>query len=398
MARCIRLSVLGLLVIGMTASVFAADWPQWRGPDYDGISKETAWNPGALSESTKPVWTAEIGVGFSSVSVVGGKAVAMGNVNKDTDRVVCFDAKTGEVLWEHTYDEPLNPKYYEGGPGSTPTIADGKVYTLSKTARAFCLNLEDGKVVWERKFDYKEPEWGFAGSALIWNDLAIFNVGESGAAVNKDTGEPVWQSDNDQAGYATGVPVKMEGAETVVMFCKDSVVGLEPKTGKVLWSAPWDTKYGVNAADPIVQGNEVFIASGYNRGCSLLRVSDGETQTVWENKHMRSQMSGPVLIDGYLYGFDDNELACVDWKTGEKKWSERSTGKGSLSAQGDTLIVISEKGKLIAAKATPEKYEAISSAQVLSGRCWTMPILADGRIYTRNAKGEMVCVDVSQGK
>ena len=385
-------------VFGLSMQVIAAasDWPCWRGPDYNGISKETEWNPNALNESTLPLWTASIGTGFSAVSVADGKAVAMGNVKKDTDTVFCFDAVTGKLLWEHGYDEELNPRYYEGGPGSTPTIAEGKVYTLSKTGRAFCLNLEDGTVIWEKNFDYKPPEWGFAGSALIYDGLAIYNVGESGIAVNKDTGGYVWKSDNEQPGYATAVPVTMDERPVVVLFAKDSVIGIDPKAGTKYWEYRWKTKYDVNAADPVIQGDEVFVTSGYSHGCSLTKVTNNQPQTVWENKNMRCQMSGPVLIDGYLYGFDNKELVCLDWKTGETKWSERSTGQGSLSAQGDKLIVISEKGELIIAKATPDRFEKISSARVVKGKCWTMPVLANGRIYTRTSKGDMVCVDVSK--
>ncbi len=393
MKNSICMAILSLLILSQVGP--AADWPHWRGPAYDGVSRETLSSGQVLNDFTKPLWTASVGIGFSAVSVADGKALTMGNIDGKTDRVVCFDAASGRVLWEHTYPQDLGAKAHEGGTYATPTIADDKVYTLSKYGRAFCLDLNDGKVLWEKQFDYEAPEWGFAGSVLILDDLAIYDVGRAGAALNKETGEAVWQSGRDRSGYSTGVPATIGGTEQVVMFCKKNVLGFRPRTGEILWSLPWETKYDVNAADPIIAGDEVFIASGYNRGCSLIRVAGDKAQTVWENKNMRSQMSGPVLIDGYLYGFDDNALACVDWKTGEQKWSEKSTGKGSLSAAGDKLIVISEKGELIIAKATPEKYEKISSAKVLSGRCWTMPVLANGRIYVCNSRGDMVCVDVS---
>ena len=177
-------------------------------------------------------------------------------------------------------------------------------------------------------------------------------------------------------------------------------MGIEAKTGALLWSYPWKTKYDINAADPVISGDEVFITSGYKHGCALIDISGPKPALVWENENMRSQMSGPVLIDGYLYGFDDNQLVCMDWKTGEQKWTEKTPKKGSLSAAGDKLIVIGEKGKLFIVQATPQGYQEISSAQVLKHLCWTMPVLANGRIYVRDAKknvpNNLVCVNVQK--
>jgi outer membrane protein assembly factor BamB len=391
-----RMAIL-VLVACLSAPLLGADWPNWLGPNYDGISVETDWNPKAL-ESRGIVWSAEIGTGFSTVSVASGKAYTVGNVDKETDVVYCFDALTGKELWRHEYPEPLAPKYYEGGTSATPTLHDGKVYTLSKKGVAYCLNADTGKVVWEKSLDFKPPTWGFAGSVLVVDDLAIYNVGSAGIALNKMTGEMTWKSENDVSGYATPVPYKQDDKKGVCIFGKNTVMGIEAQTGEVLWSYPWETKYDVNAADPIISGDEIFIASGYDRGCALIDISGPEPTVVWENKNMRSQMSGPVLIDGYLYGFDDNQLVCVNWKTGEQVWAEKAPKKGSLSAAGDKLIVIGENGTLYIVKATPESYQPIASAEVLTGKCWTMPVLANGYIYVRDVKkdapGKLVCVDV----
>ncbi len=376
----------------------AADWPNWRGPNQDGISLEKDWDPLMVSDSTKPLWTAEVGIGFSIISVADGKAITMGNINKKTDVVTCLDANTGAVVWKFEYPERLEPKFYEGGPNASVTIAEGKVYTLSKTGKAFCLNLNDGKVIWQKQLDAKTPTWGFAGSPLLVGEKVIYNVFDSGLALNKNTGEIIWSSKNKESGYSTAVAVGSGEAVKIYLFGRDSLVCVQASDGKMLWSYPWKTKYDVNAADPIVVGNEIFITSGYNHGSALLRIEDSNVVKVWENKNMRTQMSGPVYIDGFLYGFDDAALACIDWKTGTTKWSERSPGRGSLMAADGKLIVISDKGKLMIVKATPEKFELISSAQVLDGRCWTMPTLANGKIYVRNADGKVVCIDVSMKK
>ena len=384
----------------MTASMMmAADWPHWRGPDYDGVSKETDWNPTALN-NLKIAWEAEIGTGFSAVSVADGKTYTVGNINKDTDVVYCFDAATGQKLWTYEYPEPLTPKNYEGGCNATPTVHDGSVYIFSKTGKAFCLNADTGKVIWKRKLPYEQPTWGFAGSPVIVDDLVIFNVGSAGVALKKADGVIAWESENDSAGYATPVPFERNGKKVVALFCKKSLKIVEVLTGNVTMSYDWETSWDVNAADPIVFGDEILIASGYGHGAALLKITDSGLQELWQNKNMRSKMSGPVLINGYLYGIDENQLACVEWKTGKRMWTEKAPGQGALCAAGDKLIVVGEKGKLFIVAASPQGYQELSSAQVLSRLCWTMPVFSNGHIYVRNAvkrgMDKLVCIDVRQ--
>ena len=392
-------TVIVLLMACVSTALFAADWPNWRGPAFNGISEETDWNPKAL-ESPEIVWKVELGTGFSAVSVANGKVYAMGNINKDTDVVYCFDALTGQEKWRHEYAEPLAPKHYDGGSNATPIVHDGKVYTLSKQGVAFCLNADTGDVIWEKALDFEPPTWGFSGSILIVGDLAIYNVGAAGLALNKTTGEIVWKSEKDVPGYATPVPYEQDGKACVCIFAKDTVKGIEPGTGNVLWTYPWATEHDVNAADPIIFDKKVFITSGYGHGCALVDISTAEPTLVWENENMRSQMSGPVLIDGYLYGMDDDQLACVNWKTGEQMWVEKAPKKGSVSAAGDKLIIIGERGKLFIVQATPKGYQELSSAQVLEHLCWAMPVLANGKIYVRDAKkntpNNLICIDVQK--
>jgi outer membrane protein assembly factor BamB len=386
-----------LLAVCVSTTSLAADWPHWRGPDYNGISTETDWDPKSLA-SPEIVWSAEVGTGFSAISVVNGKAYCAGNINKETDIIYCFDALTGQEKWRYEYAEPLAPKYYEGGCSASPTIHDGKVYTLSKKGAAYCLNADTGDMIWTQALDFKMPTWGFSGSALIIEDLAIYNVGAAGVALNKATGDIIWKSENDVAGYATPVPYQKNGKAYICLFAKNTVMGIEAKTGTVLWSYPWETKYDVNAADPIISGDKVFITSGYGHGAALIDIAGPKPKLVWENKNMRSQMSGPVLIDGFLYGIDDNQLACVDWKSGQQKWTEKTPKKGALCAAGDRLIIMGEKGALQVAAVTPDGYQQIASAQVLKGRCWTMPVLANGKIYVRNAQGHLVCVNAQNNQ
>ncbi len=375
-------------------SAAGADWPHWRGPDYDGISRETGFDASSLGSETKPVWEAEIGMGFSSVTVSDGRAYVTGNVGKKQDVVYCFDAETGREIWKHTYAEPLDPKYYEGGTSASCTVHEGKVYTISKQGKIFCLDAKSGAVIWEKAATPKPPTWGFAGSGVIQGDLVIFNVGSAGLALNKNDGSVVWENGDGPSGYASAVPYVRDGRNCIALFGQQDVFGLEAATGKELWKSAWRTQHDVNASDPIIHGDYVFVTSGYNRGCGLIKLEGTTARQVWENKKMRSQLSGPVLIGGHLYGIDENQLVCMDFLSGEAKWTERSIGKGSLMAAGNTLIVLSDKGTLYFAEASPEGFKPISSAQILKGKCWTMPVLANGRIYARNAAGNLVCIDV----
>ncbi|MEI6676218.1 MAG: PQQ-binding-like beta-propeller repeat protein [Verrucomicrobiota bacterium] len=389
-SRSVTLSTTLFLTASLAA---AAEWPNWRGPNHDGISKETAWEPAAVS-ARKVAWEAEVGAGYSAVAVTKGKVYTAGNFNKVTDAVVCLDAASGKQVWRHEYPEPLAPKYYSGGCSGTPTVHGGKVYFASKSGKVICLNADTGKVIWNKELERKAPTWGFSSSALIQGQAVIFNAGRCGMAYDKDTGAPLWNSADDTCGYATPVPFEHNGKPGLALFAKNSITAVAPADGKVLWSYPWQTEHDANIADPLVSGSQVLITSGYGRGASMVDFSGAEPKKVWENKLMRTHMSAPVLIDGFLFGFDDNRLVCLDWKTGEQKWNEKSPQKGALMAAGNKLLVLGESGRLAIVEATPTAYKEIAAAQVADGRYWTMPILSDGRIYIRNSDGHLVCLDV----
>ncbi|MBN1123525.1 MAG: PQQ-binding-like beta-propeller repeat protein [Sedimentisphaerales bacterium] len=393
--------LLTIATIGiLTGLTVAADWPNYRGPNHNGISEETDWSNDWPGAGPKVLWRAEIGIGFSSVSVADGKAYAMGNVDKKTDVVWCFDAATGKEIWAHKYACPLEAKYYDGGTLSTPTVDGDKVYTLSKMGDLFCLDAGTGKVIWQKQVNkdlgMKLPTWHFSSSGLVQGDLIIFNLGAAGLAFNKNTGDVVWSSDKSECGYATPVPYSVGGTDYVAIFGKNTLMGVAVKDGTKAWESAWETKYDVNASDPIISGNLVFISSGYNRGCSIVRFSGNKVETVWENRELRNHMNCSMLWKGYLYGFDEGELKCLDTKDGSTQWSDKSMGKGALMMSADgRLIIASEKGELVIAKAASDAFMPPARAQILSKtRCWTMPVLANGRIYMRNAKGEMACVEV----
>jgi outer membrane protein assembly factor BamB len=390
------------LVVSTVAT--ASDWPIYRGPSHNGISAETNWQGDWGDAGPKVLWRASVGIGSSSVVVANGRAYTMGNDGNEDDEqkdsVYCFDAETGELLWQHTYACPLLPKYYEGGTLSTPTV-DGKVvYTVSKMGDLLCLQADTGKVLWEqqlnRKFSFELPTWHFSGSPLILDNRLILNMGSAGAAFNKLTGELLWENGKEACGYGTPVPAVIDGHKCVAFCGADSIHGVGIADGQLFWSHPFFNKHKATNADVIVQGDEVFASCAYGRGCTKIRISDGRVTTLFDNVSMRNFQSCSILSKGYLYGFDEANLKCIDFKDSEEKWSERGMGRGSLAMCADgRVLVTSDKGELVIARVSPKSFDVIARSQVLPrSMCRTVPVLSNDRIYVRNAKGDVVCLDV----
>ncbi len=398
--------IVGISAIG-AAITQAADCPNYRGPDHNGYSQETDWQASWDSQPPKTLWKKSIGFGFAAITVADGRAFLMGNTGKEgdnanTDIVQCVDATTGKEIWRYEYPCALEPKLYEGGPLATPAVDGDVVYTLSKKGDLFCFDAASGKIVWKKQLvaelGCKLPGWSIAGSPVIAGDLLVLNVGTAGLALNKKNGDVVWENGMDTCGYATPVPYTLDDQACFAIFGKQSVMGVAAKDGKRLWEFEWKTKYDINAADPIVDGSRVFISSGYNRGCATIQLDGSQANEVWQSRVMRTQMNCAILSKGHLYGFDEGELKCIDMNDGVEKWGERSLGKGSLIASQDgRLIIMSDKGELVIAKADPKAFTVLARTQLLpSSKCWTSPVLANGKIYARNAAGDAACVDVSK--
>lgn len=378
---------------------WAGDWPGFRGPDRTGCTSETGLN-WQWDEHRLPVlWKASVGKGFSSFAVAEGRAVTMGNEG-GTDTVWCFDAEKGVVLWKHSYLCELQPLSYEGGPGSTPMIANGRVFTFSKGGDLFCLDLQKGSVIWSNKFapwpwregDWKNT-WRYAGSPLVVGDTLFLSLGQAGAALNAKDGAVLWKSEDGHPGYSSPVPFRLGTKAALAFFSGRSVIGVEAQTGKRLWEIPWKTEWDFNAADPVVHEGQLFVSSGNNAGGALFDVSGTAPREMWRNKNLKTPMNGAILWQGYLYGFNDAELVCVSWKTGELKWSERGLRRGSLALAEGLLLALSENGKWAVAPASPAGFKPLSQVPVMTGRCWTSPALSRGLLYLRNAQGDVVCLD-----
>jgi outer membrane protein assembly factor BamB len=363
--------VLGVATMFLPGALRADDWPQWRGPNRDGRSQETGWSSQWPAEGPKRLWEAKVGVGYSSFSVSHGRLYTMGNI-QETDQVYCFDTATGTRC--------------------TPTVDDTRVYTVSRQGQLFCLDAETGKQIWSK--DYKTdfagaiPTWGFSGSPLIEGDWVLVETGGKDASVtalNKLNGQLVWKNGDEPAGYSSLIAFDHAGQRCLAQFGKENVIGHRMKDGAELWRFPWKTSYGVNAATPVIEGDEMFLSSGYGYGCGLLKISPTEVKEVWRNKNMRNHVNTCVLLGGYLYGYDESVLKCLDWKSGEVKWSTGAYGKGSVIAASQKLILYGQSGKLGIAEASPDSFKELCSFQALSGKdTWAPPVLANHQIYVRS--------------
>lgn len=381
-----------------------AYWPRWSGPNGDMISSETGWNFKWPESGPPLLWKTNVGTGFSSVAVADNRLYTMGN-RDGQDIVFCLDAATGNEIWQHSYPCSLVDNMHEGGPGATPTIDGDRVYTLSREGHVFCLGADDGAVQWSTSIEEivgdRHPEWGFTCSPRVLDGQLILEVGRV-LALDKMTGDQKWQSETRyRPGYGSPAFFKQEGKQFIAVLNNDFLLVVGATDGKEIAKFEWETQYAMTSATPIVTGEGIFISSGYNRGCSLLRFAGQRLDAVYENRNMRNHFNNSVLLDGHLYGIDGNsnssrncKLVCLNLKSGEAIWSERGMGCGSLMAADGKLIVLSDDGVLSIVEATSNGYQELSKVRVLEGPCWTVPVLAGHRIYARNAPGELVCVDV----
>jgi hypothetical protein len=376
------------------------DWPCWRGPERDGNSRERGWTWKWGTNGPAVLWRASVGKGFSSFAVADGWVYTLGN-SQDADTVWCLAADTGVVRWRHTYPCASQPLSYEGGPSATPAVDGQRLYSFSKDGHLICLETATGRVAWSKKFDpwpFREGDWRntwrYASSPLVAGDRVFLGLGQAGAAFAKQDGATVWESPPGHPGYSSPVPFRAGEVPGLVFFSGRSVIGVRRATGTTLWEIPWKTLWDLNAADPVVHGDRVFVSSGNGVGCALFDVAVVPPRELWRNRNLKTTVNSAVLSQGHIYGFNDTHLACLSWETGAERWTTRDVRNGSLIVAADKLVLLSETGKLVVADATPDAYRHLAQAQILDGRCWTTPVLSHGRLLARNAAGDVVCLDL----
>ncbi|MDB4534455.1 PQQ-binding-like beta-propeller repeat protein [Vicingaceae bacterium] len=381
------------------------DWPRWSGPNGDMISNESGWQTDWSMGEPERKWTQDIGTGFSSVSVVGDRVFTMGR-DGDDDVVYCLNAVDGEKIWEQKYECKLVANMHEGGPGGTPTVTDGKVYTYSREAHVHCFDAESGEPIWDRflpdETGVKHPTWGFTSSPLVVGDFVYVDAGRI-VALNKNTGETIWQTDKMKPGYGSVTSYDHNGTPAVAVLNNAGLYLHDGETGKQISFSKWVTMFDTNSTTPVIEGNKFFVSTGYKRGCGMFELNDGEFSQVFTNRNLSNHMNQSVWYEGHIYGVNGNSnmsractLVCMNAETGKIEWSERGMGCGSLMIADGHLIVLGDKGELKCAKASPDGFEPTGSIQVAKGRCWTVPVLANGRVYCRTAKGALVCLELAK--
>ena len=381
----------------------AIDWPNWRGPNHNGISDESDWFKQWPSSGPASLWTASVGTGFATVSVSDGRVFTMGN-KSNRDQVIALDDVTGNELWRHSYSEKLTANLYDGGPNATPTVDGNHVYTLSKTGKAYCFKAESGEVVWtkdlKRLYNAQVPKWGFASSPLIQGNQVVYNVGTRGVALEKNSGRLAWKSGSGTAGYASAVPYKHKGKSALVIFAADSAFGVDLSNGRQLWKKSFRTSAEVNAADPVLYNGKVFLTSNSRDG-ELLELSSTSTRSKWKNRNMRMHFNAGVIIGDYLYGADGRidrgkTVRCINMKTGETEWTKTNMPCSSITAADNKLIILTRDGTLYIAEASPTRFKQLAKSNVLNGTCWTVPVLANHSLYVRNSKGTLHKLEMSK--
>jgi len=427
-----------LLLLALAVVARADDWPQWMGPQRDNVWRETKVLERFPEGGPPVVWRTPIAGGYAGPAVAAGKVFVTDYVTSDdvkvdnferneftgTERVLCLDEATGDVLWKHEYPVRYTISY-PSGPRCTPNVADGKVYTLGAEGHLFCFDVETGKILWSKDFqaDYgaKTDLWGYASHPLIDGQKLICIVGGEGShvvAFDKDSGEEIWKAITAESqGYSPPTIIEAAGVRQLILCRPDAVTSVAPETGEVYWSVPYEATNGSIIMSPVLSGDLMYVG-GYSNKNLLLRLDTEKpaAQVVWSN--LARQAISPINVQPFLehsviYGFDQNGyLYGVDLATGERIWDSgkplnaerRPPGSGTafIVKHGERFMLFNELGELLIAMLSPAGYVELDRAKVIEpsnlafGRdvVWSNPAYANRRAYIRN-DNEIICVDLA---
>ena len=390
--------VLSLATVISSQSGERAEWTQWRGPNRAGTSPDTglmrSWPPSGLPA----LWVAsDLGAGYGSVAVAGDRVFVQGMVEEESV-VSSVSRADGTLVWRRALG-PGGYNMYGSGPRSTPTVDGDHVYVLTEVGELACLRRADGAVVWRRdilaEFDGNNPPWLMSESPLVDGDHVIVTPGGRDAgmvALDKRSGETVWVAAelSDQAGYASPIVADVDGVRTVMTVTASAGVGVRRSDGALMWRYERVANGTANIATPVFHDNKVFYTSAYGKGGALLGlgVEDGEVRAeeVYFTTNLQNHHGGVVLVDGYLYGFHQSILVCMEFATGEVMWRDRSVGKGSVTYADGQLYVLSENNVVGLVDASPSAYVEKGRFQISDEDwpSWAHPVVSGGRLYIRN--------------
>jgi outer membrane protein assembly factor BamB len=399
--------VLGLVagcvacaVVAVAAQAPSTDWPQWRGPERNGVSRET----GLLREWPRSgpavVWSAsQLGTGYGSVAVAGSRVFVQGMKNRQSV-VSSLDRAAGKVAWSVALGS-AQENDRGSGPRGTPTVDGDRVYVLTENGDLVCLLVADGKVVWRRnilrEFNGRNINWLVSESPLVDGDRIIVSPGGRNAgmvALDKMTGATMWVAKelSDEAGYASPVVADVQGVRTIMTMTGNAGVGVRATDGKLMWRYSNVANNTANITTPIYSNGRVFFSSAYGTGGALLALKasgGGESvsaQEVYFTRNMQNHHGGVVLVDGYLYGFNNSILTCLEFETGKVMWRDRSVGKGSVAYADGRLYVLSEDNVVGLVEASPKGYRETGRFSIADQGwpSWAHPAISGGRLYLRN--------------
>lgn len=404
--RPAMLTTLILLVTAACTAPASADWPHYRGPNRDNAVAPEGLDLSLENLDQRVKWRKQVGLGYTVAAVADGRGYTAGwEDGKAT--IFCFDPETGDTLWTFAYQTlrfnivPGEPETNQGGPVVTPTINNGRLYHTSRDGRIFCLDATTGKLIWEHTFadlfDVPQPRWGFSAAPVLIDGIIYMDLGKI-VAMRADNAEVLWQTKDYTQSYSSPTPFTFKGKEYLAAFPLDGLVVVEKDTGRVVAEYPWESNPPCHAVSPVVfEGDKIFFSMGFNKGGAVVRFTGKSLEKVWEGNQMCNTIATSLYHAGHLYGFDQKVLRCIDANTGEEKWSQRGLGSGSLLAVGDTMLIMSEGGELMAAPMTPEAFKPTDKHRLIfDTRVWSCPVIANGLLYARGAKGELVCVDLKQ--
>lgn len=410
--RTLSLSFLAAAIAGvaiLASDPVRADWPQFLGPSRnghsDGVKLASSWPP----TGPKKLWEVKVGMAFSAPVVVGDSVIVLYRQG-DEEIVDCLDAANGKRRWHDSLPTAYRDSFgFNNGPWSTPTVQGDLVFTLGAGGSLRCLKFATGKRVWSvdthKEFQVEPGFFGDSCSPLVEGKLVLLNVGGKQAGIvafHIGDGKVAWKATDHDASYSSPVSATIAGKRRVVFFTRRGLVVLDPESGDVKADVYWRARIrsSVNAATPIVQGDRVFISTEYGVGATLLDLTKKEPATLWESDDaLTNHYATSVYHQGYLYGFhgrqeQGTELRCVGFEKGDVRWKERLSGSGTVLVSGEMLVILTEKGELTLARATPEKFEKLAQAKILDQTIRAYPALAGGKLYARN-QSKLICVDLS---
>jgi outer membrane protein assembly factor BamB len=381
------------------------DFPEYRGRRRDGVVTGPALERNWTAAPPRLLWKQPVGGGYAAFAVAGNLAVTI-EQRRDHEVVAAYDTATGRERWTHAYPALFREGMGGNGPRATPTIVDGHVYSLGATGKLLCLDAQTGKVRWEVEVlaDNDNLHWGMSGSPLVYDEFVVVSPGKQRprgntlVAYDRTTGQKLWASGAAPAGYSSPMLATLAGRRQVLLLDGDSMAGYDARTGQELWRFAWETNQGINVAQPLVlDGDRVFVSSGYGVGCAVLQIEQTEgkwsARVVWRNRAMRCKFTSPVAYQSHLYGLDEGVLVCLDEKTGNRQWRDGRYGHGQLLRAHDLLVILAESGELALVAADPAAYRELGRIPVFADKTWNSPALADGKAYLRNDQ-DMACYDL----